>query len=131
MPLLSTAARNVACDAIVDLVDVGSTNAQGQIVIGTTAMGTVLATCPCNNPAFGVSSVGVATLDVAPAVEDDSADATGTAAEFEIQDRNEAAVLSGDVSTSGADLNLNSTSIQAGVKVTISSMTVTVPAGSI
>lgn len=131
MPLVSTAARNAGCNAIVDLVDVGSTNAQGQIVIGTTGMGTVLATCPCNNPAFDAAAVGVAALDVTPAVEDDSADATGAAAEFEVQDRDENPVLTGDVSTSGADLNLNSTAIQAGVKVTITSMSVTVPAGSV
>ncbi|MCK5603453.1 hypothetical protein KAR91_16330, partial [Candidatus Pacearchaeota archaeon] len=93
--------------------------------------GTDLAVCPCNNPAFDPAAVGVANLDVTPAVEDDAADATGVAAQFEIQDRDESPVITGDVSTSGADLNLNSVNIQSGVKVTITSMSVTVPAGSV
>ena len=32
---LSTAGRNAACDAIVDLIDVGSTDANGDLVIQT------------------------------------------------------------------------------------------------
>lgn len=131
MPQLSTAARDAACNAIVDLVDVGSTNPNGQIHIGTTGMGTTLATLDCNNPAFDASASGTAALDTTPAVEDTSADATGTAAEFTIVDRDETIILTGDVSTSGAALNLNTVSITSGVKVTITSMDVTVPAGSI
>lgn len=131
MPQLSTAARNAANNAIVDLIDIGSTNPEGRILIGTTAMGTVLATLDCNNPAFGDSAAGVSTLDVSPAVEDTNAANSGTAAEFQIVDRDETVILTGDVSTSGAALNLNTTTITAGVKVSITSMTVTVPAGSI
>jgi len=131
MPLVSTAGRNAGCDAIVDLVDAGTTNTEGRIVIQTAGGAVDLAVCPCNNPAFGDAAVGVATLDIDPVVEDDSADVTGTAAQFEVQDRDETPVLSGDVGTSGADLNLNSIAIQSGVKVTITSMTVTVPVGSV
>jgi hypothetical protein len=123
---LQTSARNGACNGVVDLLDVGSANPAGLLRIGTTAMGTILAQLNFSNPAFGAALVGVATA--ASIADDTSADNTGTAAAFDFQDRDRAGILSGSVGTSGADINLNTVSITAGDTVSITSMTVTMPA---
>lgn len=125
MPTLATAARNAACDAIVDLFDVGGA---GSLLIGTTGMASTLATIPLNNPAFGAANTGVATLVVSPAVQDTSADNTGTAAEFQMKSNAGTTLISGTVGVSACDINFNSVSFQAGGVVSITSLTVTVPA---
>lgn len=89
---------------------------------------TLLATLPLSDPAFGATdSQGIATAN--PIAADTSADATGTASFFRIEDSTGAARFQGDVSVSGGggDLELNSVSIQAGIEVSISSLTITVP----
>lgn len=129
--LLSTAARNAACNAIVDLLDVGSANAQGTLRIGTTSMGTTLAELNLSNPAFGNASTGVAT---ASAISDETAaPATGTAAEYLMLDRDLGTVWSGDVTATsgGGDIELDSTAITTNAIVSITSFTVTVPAGAL
>lgn len=138
---LSTAARNAAADAVVDLVDGGS--GAGVIRIytgtqpagpGTTATGTLLAEFTLSDPAFGAAGTGVATLDVSPALTDTGI-ADGTAGWFRILDSTEAAatglgVLDGSVTASGGggELELNTVSISTGVTVEIVSGTVTMPA---
>lgn len=123
---LSTSARNAACDGVVDRVDVGSGDATGDTGIYTSAFGTLLALMLFSNPAFGAASSGTAT---ASAITDDSsADATGTAAVGRVRDRDNATCWEYTVGTSGADLNLNTTSITAGDRVSITSFTVTMPA---
>ena len=123
---LPTATRNAACNAVVDLVDGGSAHPHGILRIGTTAMGTILAQLDMSNPAFGNAAVGVAT---AAAISDDtSADNTGTAAAFDLIDRDAVQVMQGSVGTSGQDINLNTVSITAGDTVSITSLTVTMPA---
>jgi hypothetical protein len=127
---LETAARNAACDAIVDLVDGGagagvlefktsggtSTKGNGQVCEMT-----------LNDPAFGAASTGVATLDVDPAISDTNADG-GTTTKAYFYDSNNNPLFSCTVSTSGADINLSNNVITAGETVTITSLTVTVPA---
>ena len=66
---IAVAARNAACDSIVDLIDVGSTDSTGDIEIATTGFSTTLAILNFTNPAFGNSSSGVAT---ASAIADDT-----------------------------------------------------------
>ena len=65
---ISTAARDAACNAIVDLVDAGA--GAGTIKVytgaaptnpGDAASGTLLGTLTCSDPAFGASSTGTAT----------------------------------------------------------------------
>ena len=121
---LSTAARNAAADAIVDLVDGGSTDANGDLVIQTSGDAEV-ATLAMANPAFGNAAAGVATAN---AISDDTNATGGTAANFILQDRDNTEIIRGDVSTSGAELNLSSTSIGNGDTVSVSSLTLTVPA---
>lgn len=124
MATLPEDSRNAACDAVVDLVDAGA--GAGEIRIGTTAMGTILAVLPMSDPAFGPASSGQSNVN--PITDDSSANATGTAAEFEMRDSDGNNVITGTVATSGADLNLSSTSIVITDTVSISTFDVTMPA---
>lgn len=124
---LATAARNAACDGIVDLVD-GGTGA-GSLEIksaASTVAGTnEVATLAFSNPAFGAASSGTATAN---AISDDTSATGGTASDYTVFDGDSAAIWQGSVGTSGADLNLSSTTIGAGDTVSVSSFTLTVPA---
>jgi hypothetical protein len=137
---ISTAARNAACDGVVDLVDVGG---PGFIRIYTGAQpagpdtvpsGTLLAEFTLSNPAFTAAVAGVATLDVTPALTDTGI-TDGTAGWFRMLTAAEAAgdgqgVLDGSVTATGGggQLELNTVTISTGVDVEITSGTVTMPA---
>jgi hypothetical protein len=132
---ISTAARNAACDAVVDLVDGGSGAGTLKIYTGSrpagpgsSATGTLLATITCNDPAFGGASSGVATLNVSGLSA--TAAATGTAGWARFADSNAAGVMDMDVTATGGGgtLTLDSTSVSSGVTVTVTSGTVTMPA---
>lgn len=119
---LSTAARNAAANAVVDLVDAGS--GAGKLVIMTSG-DVEVATLTFSDPAFGNAVAGVCT---AAAITSD-ADATGgTAALFKVTDSDDNEIFRGTVGTSGADLNLNTVSITAGATVAVSALTYTQPA---
>lgn len=115
----STSLKNTRLSAVVTAI--GST---GVLEIGTTGMGTVLATIPLASTAGTVAS-GVLTFSTP--VSDTNADATGTAAEARIRTSSGGTdVITGlTVGTSGANINLSSLSITAGDTVTISSATIT------
>lgn len=121
---LTTAARNAMANALVDLVDAGSTDANGDLVIMTSG-DVEVATLALSNPAFGAAASGVCT---ASAITSDSSATGGTAALHMFRDRNNTEVWRGTVGTSGADLNLSSVAIGAGDTVEVSSYTVTQPA---
>jgi len=96
--------------------------ADGTLEIGTAGMATVLAT-------FGLSATGgTISGDTWTLVFDNStvsAGNTGTAAAAQIKDSVGTAVITGlTVSTSGADINLDNTSINSGQDVTLSSATI-------
>jgi len=117
----STAARNAAANAVVDLLDV---NAPGKLII-MTAADVVLSEHALSNPAFGAAAAGVAT---AGAIGDDTAaNATGTAALYKVEDGNALEVWRGSVGLTGEALNLNSLSIVAGTTVSVSALTYTAP----
>lgn len=130
---LTTAAASALADAFSALVDAGAGAGTLIIYSGTepatanTALSgnTVLATLIFSDPAFPAASSGVATANAITA--DTSADATGTATFFRIQDSNSVVRAQGTVGTSGQQLNLNSVAITTGVQVSISSLTFTVP----
>jgi hypothetical protein len=132
--IISTAARNAACDAIVDLIDGGAGAGTVKIYTGTqpagpgTAVGAqvLLGTLTCSDPAFGAASSGVATASAI--TSDTSADATGTAAWFRVLDSNAVAIIDGSVGTATADMILDSVSIVAGGTISITSWTITMPA---
>ena len=92
---------------------------------GTADTGTLLATLTCNATQFGTASSGVLTVS---AITSATASGTGTAGYFRIYPSSPTttnAVIQGTVGTSGADLNLSSTSISSGQTVSISSWTIT------
>lgn len=116
----TTAVKNARLDAVVTAI-----GSAGVLEIGTTGMGTVLATIALGNPA-GTTSGGVLTFSGFPR-SDTSADATGTAAAARIRTASGGTdIITGlTVGTSGSDINLDSTSITAGQTVTITSATIT------
>lgn len=138
---ISNAARSAACDAVVDLVDVGGPGFlrvySGSQPAGpdTVPSGTLLAEFTLANPAFGAAANGVATLDATPVLATTGI-TDGTAAWFRLLTAAEQAgdgqgVLDGSVSVTGGggQLQLNTVSISTGVDVSITAGTVTMPGG--
>jgi hypothetical protein len=123
---LSTAARNAACDAIVDLVDDGEAEGTGALVIKDGS--TVLVTIALGATAFGSASSGVATASGLPL--SGTAVADGDADSYDVVDSDGTVIWSGVASMSGGggDLILNNTNIATDQTVTISSWTFTQPA---
>ena len=124
----STTLRNAMLDAITTAVGNG---AKIRIYSGTrpanvaaSITGTLLAELTGATPFASAASSGVLTLGSVTA--DSSADATGTATHFRIwKSDGTTAVVDGNVSTSGSDLNLSSVSIVSGGSVSITSFTIT------
>lgn len=116
----TTAVKNARLNAVTTAI--GTT---GVIEIGTTGMGTVLATIPLANPAAPAASGAVLTFTMPQT--DSSADDTGTAAAARIRTASGGTdIVTGlTVGTSGSDINLDSISITAGQTVTITSATIT------
>lgn len=115
--------RTSRMTAVRDAIDQGS--GPGYIRIGTTAMGSILATIPLQDPCGSVSG-DVLTLNTTPALEDTAADNSGTAAAADIRDSNNVTIVSGlTVGTSGTNIVLDSVSITAGQRVQITSATIT------
>lgn len=131
--IISVAARNAMCDALVDLLDVGGAGSI-KIYTGTQPAGpgtavsaqVLLGTLPLSATAFGSASSGVATA--AAITSDTTADATGTATWFRAASGAGTAVIDGSVGTSSADLILDSVSIIAGGTIAVTSWTITMPA---
>lgn len=128
---LTNASASAAADAVVDRIDVGGA---GTLVIFGSACptnaddadsGTVLATLTFSATAFGAASNGVATAN--SITQDSSADATGTAACFRVKSGAGTTIFQGAVGTSGAQLNLITTSITAGQPVQVTNFTYTAP----
>jgi hypothetical protein len=112
---LATNARNAVCDAIVDLVDVGTTDTAGDIEIATTGFASSLAVVPLVVPAYSSSASGVATLLSVP--RSVAAVASGTAAVWRLRDRNNVQIMQGNVSLTadGSDITLASIAQNAGL----------------
>ena len=121
MPTLEPAARNAACDAIVDLIDVGGA---GTLVFQTSG-DVEVATLTFSATAFGAASVGVAT---AAAITSDTSATGGTVAQASIFSGAASKILELVVLTSGGDINLSSLSVGVGDTVSVSALTITVPA---
>jgi len=118
----STAIRNTLADAVVDAIDAGTTDANGDLVIMTTGLGTEVATLGFAATAFGAASSGTAT---AAAITSDSSATGGTAATFKVQNKDNTLIFSGTVTATGGggDIELSSVSIGAGDTVSVTSFT--------
>ena len=92
--------------------------------IGTSAMGTILASFALNNPIAGAATgAGVLTLSGFP--KNATASATGTAAAARIRTGGTDIITGLTVGTSGADVILDSVSITSGQTVTLNSAVIT------
>jgi len=121
MAILETATRNAAADAVVDLIDVGGA---GTLVFQT-ATDAAVATLTFSATAFGAATGGVST---AASITSDTNATGGTAAQASFYSGGATKILEATVSTTGAEINLSSTTIGAGDTVSVSSLTVTMPA---
>jgi hypothetical protein len=121
--------RNAALDAVAPLCNGGKL----RIYTGTkpatpetAAAGVLLAELSLNAAAFAPAAGGVATANAI--TSDPAAAATGTAGWFRIvRADGSTPVVDGDVGTSGADLNMATTSIVAGAIISCSALTLTLP----
>jgi len=116
----STTARNALADQIDTLVNTGAGTAKMRI---KTSADAVLVEFSLQNPAFGAAANGQITLNGTPISA--TASATGTAAKFDVLDRNGSMVFEGSVGTSGADAIIDNTSISSGQTVNLNSLTYT------
>lgn len=100
-----------------------------QPALNGSVTGTLLATLSFSATAFGASVASSGTVTAtANTITSATAVATGTAGYFVLlKSDGTTIVASGTVSTSGADLNLNSTSISSGANVAITSFTISEP----
>lgn len=127
-PKRSNEAATAAVDAMTALANSGklriydgSQPANADAAIGGANL---LAELTMNATAFAAGVAGVATANAI--TSDTSADATGTATWFRLWKSNGTSPLwDGTVGTSGADCNLNTTSLVTGAAVAITSFTVT------
>ena len=133
-PYFADATVQAAVDAVAALCNSGTINIYDgtQPTDANTAIGaqTLLATLTLGATAFGASAASgtapsrVVTATANSITGDSSADATGTAAWFRVlKSDGTTVVYDGSVGTSGADLNLATTSIVAGEAVNITSWT--------
>ena len=134
---ISVQARNEAGDAIVDLIDQGSTSLNGRIEIRSGikpslpldgASGTLLATLNFTSPAFGDFNEGVSLAN--PITSDLNIDNTGVASWFRFYDRDGGAVMDGNITRTGGDGDItfdNINFVKGGI-VAISSLTAAMPA---
>ena len=126
---VATAARNAACDAIVDSLDAGS--GAGRFVLTLADGSTVVATCVGQDPFFGAATAGTATQS--GTAVDSAATGNGSAVtRFFARDSDNTLCWEGTVAESGADLNIDDGTpgggviIEANAVVTLSSIQFTV-----
>ena len=92
--------------------------------VATAATGTLIVSLPCGSP-FGTVGSGALTANAITTTAATGA-GTNTAGYFRIfKSGGTVAVVDGAISTSGSDLNLNSTSITTSQNVSISSFVIT------
>jgi hypothetical protein len=122
--VLPTAERTSLANKLNDDLDAGVL----KLYSGAYDTGSVLVSL--NLPAKASNSVANGVLTFG-AITQQNATATGTAAYFKMfKTDGTTEVCHGDVSTSGATINLNTTAIVTGGPVLISSAAITVPAGT-
>jgi hypothetical protein len=122
--ILTTAARNAAADAVVDLLDGGAGDATGDIAFSTSAPAT-LCINNLSNPAFGAAAAGVAT---AAAIAQGTVTTGGTIALALFRNRANTEIFRCAVGTSGSDINLSSVVVNISDTIDITSLTYTQPA---
>ena len=124
---LVAAARNAACDAIVDLVD-GGAGSNGTIEWVRSDESTSVCSTDLSATAFGSAAAGVATL-AGGSLDSDGATA-GTIAYAQFKDKAGTKIWTDSVGTSGENINLSSVTLANNDVVRLTSYTFTVSATS-
>jgi hypothetical protein len=127
---ISTAARNAMLDALTALLNGGGFldmyDGSQPAGPGTAVTSQVkLAHLPLSSTAFAAASGGSATAN---AITSAAAIATGTAAWFRATNSGGTAIIDGTLGTSGANININSTSLVSGATVGVTGWVITEPA---
>lgn len=138
LPVMSIAGAIAALNALTALVTSSATiklysGAQPATTL-TARSGTLLSTMtmgstPIATPSTGGHGNGLATAVANTITSDTNAAATGIAGYFSVATTTPLTIMQGNVGTSGCDMNLNTTSIQAGDTVACTSFTITLPCG--
>ena len=121
---LETTMRDALANAFDDRVNADAS--PGYMQLETSADAEV-ATFTFGDPAFGAASTGVITLAGVP-IQDTSATG-GTVAQGSIYDGADAKLCEAAAATSGQPITMSSLSVGVGETVTLTALTVTVPAG--
>lgn len=106
----TTAARNAAADAVVDLIDVGTTDANGDLVIMTSG-DVEVATLAMTAPAYGAAGAVVAGRADSATISDDTSATGGTAALFKVQNRDNTEIFRGTVTATGGGGDIEASSV--------------------
>jgi len=126
MPTHDALIRNLIANTVVDQVDIGTTNISGRLILYTANHIVKLAVVILPDPAFSAAVSGIATGLGMP-LSDALADASGSAAEFDVINRDEAVIFSGSVALAGADMTVPDTEIAKDDIVKIISLNYTAP----
>ena len=136
-PKMANVSAVLACDAIVDNLDIGTTAANIRGLSGaqpadpdTAETGTLLFELVMSDPAFGgaVDDTGKATATASAITDDSSANATGTLGYCRCVATGTGAddLMDGEAGTTGSDFNFNTLSIVSGSTVSMTAFTVSV-----
>ena len=130
---LTASLRNAIAQLYQSYIDGGTGAGTIEIRSGTqpasaddAAVGTLLATLTFTDPSAPAAATGVLTMSAI--TEDVAADNTGTASWARVKNSTGTTIFDCNVGVSDAFIILNSVSITAGEFVTITAMTITVPA---
>jgi hypothetical protein len=117
--------RNQLADVAVDALDLGTTDATGDIVF-TTAADVAVVSCTLSNPAFAGASGGQA---VANAIAESGPATAGVVAKFEMRDRDNVMRWTGSVTAvgGGGDIEMSSVSYADGDVARVDSLTYAAP----
>ena len=120
----SDAIRNQLADLVVDSVDLGSGNPNGQLIL-LTALDAVVATLDLSNPAFNAAGTTTVGRCEANAITSDTNAVGGLATKYSFVDRDGVIIFQGTVGTSGAEILFDDNDFQPGDTVQINTFTYT------
>lgn len=128
---IATAIRNTCANGYVDAIDVGTTNAGGQMQFHTAGQAALVVALTLNAPAFGAASTGVCTADLIGGITATVGGSGGTvgADGGRIVDRDNTQCWRFSCGTTSADANLTNLVLAPGDTLTLTSFTFTYPAG--
>lgn len=117
--------KDILANQIATEVDAGVGN--GSLQFETTGGAAEVATIPFNATAFSAATGGSGTITLAGTPIQDTTATGGVIDQFSIFDGDSTKQLTGDVQTSGSDINMTSLTVGVGDTVELTSFSITVP----